>query len=154
MNFSKDPNGTITMSQSEIYILTKDEDENGRKQEWYYRSVIGYEYNSLIQSTRDLIPLKNIMLEVSGVFGMKCDLYNSYTTTFEDNKGAIKLSKYPKCRPQTKHVSIKWHHFREHIKKIISKIVYIETNEHQSKIMKKPLSKPQFEYLRKYIMVW
>ena len=49
------------------------------------------EYISLSQSMRYLIPLRHIMLEVSSVFGMKCDSCNSYTTTFEDNKGAIEL---------------------------------------------------------------
>ena len=64
----------------------------------------------------DLIPLRRIMLEVSSVFEIKCDLCNSYTTNFEDNKGAIELAKEPKYKLQTKHLSIKWHHFREHIK--------------------------------------
>ena len=59
---------------------------------------------------------------------MKCDLCNSYTTTFEDNKGAIELEKEPKYRPLTKHLSIKWHHFRDNIKRGTSKIVYTETN--------------------------
>ena len=45
---------------------------------------------------RYLIPLRHIMLEVSGVFGMKRDSCNSYTSTFEDNKGAIDLAKEPK----------------------------------------------------------
>ena len=70
------------------------------------------EYISLSQSIRDLIPLRHIMLEVSNVFGMKFDSCKSYTTTFEDNKGAMQLSKEPKYRPQTKNLSIKWHHFR------------------------------------------
>ena len=35
------------------------------------------------------------MLAVSSVFGMKCDYCNLYTTTFEDNKGAVELSKEP-----------------------------------------------------------
>ena len=83
MNFSKDPNGTITMIQQANVILTKDEDGNGRSQEWHYRSVIGHESISLIQSMRDLIPFRYIMLEVSSVFWIECDLYNSYTTTFE-----------------------------------------------------------------------
>ena len=74
---------------------------------------------------------------------------NTYTTNFEDNKGAIELEKYPKYRPQTKNISIKWHHFREHIKQGTSKIVYVETNEQQADIMTKPLYKPKFEYLRK-----
>ena len=67
------------------------------------------------------------MLEVSSIFGIKFDSCNSYTTTFEENKGSIELAEEPKYRPQTKHISIKWHHFREHIKQGTSKIVYIET---------------------------
>ena len=62
INVSKYPNGTITMSQPENVILTKDEDGNGRKQEWHYHSVIGHEYISLIQIMIDFIPLRHIML--------------------------------------------------------------------------------------------
>ena len=51
---------------------------------------------SLSQSMRDLIPLRHIVLEVSIVFGIKCDLCNSYTTTFEYNKGEIESAKEPK----------------------------------------------------------
>ena len=93
MNVIKDPNGTITVIQPANIILTKDEDVNWRKQEWHYRSVIGHEYVSLSQNMIDLIPLRNIRLEVSGVFGMNCDLCNSYTATFVDNKGSIQLAK-------------------------------------------------------------
>ena len=57
------------------------------------------EYISLSQSIRDCIPLRHIMLEVSSIFGIKFDSCNSYTTTFEDNKGAVKLAKEPKYRP-------------------------------------------------------
>ena len=88
-------------------------------------STTEVEYISLSKSMRDLIPLLHIMLEVSSLFGMRCDSCNSYTTTFEDNKGAIESAKEPKYRLQTKHISIKWHHFREHIKLGTSKIVYI-----------------------------
>ena len=88
------------------------------------------------QSMRDMILFRHIILEVSSVFGMKCDSCNSYTTTFEDNKGSFELEKEPKYRPKTSHRSIKWNHFREHIKKGTSKIVYTKTNEQQSDIMK------------------
>ena len=59
-------------------------------------STTEVEYISLSQSTRDLILLRHIMLEASGVFGMKCDSCNSYTTTFENNKVEIELEKEPK----------------------------------------------------------
>ena len=101
-----------------------------------------------------LIPLRHIILEVSSVFRMKFDSYNSNKIKFEENRGEIELAKEPKYRPQTEHPSIKWHHFREHIKQGTSKKVYIETNEQQAYIMTKTLAKPQFEYLRKHIMGW
>ena len=79
-------------------------------------STTEVEYISLIQSMKYLISLRHIMLEVSSVSKMKFDSCNSYTTTFEDNKGATELAKEPKCSPRTKHISIKWHRFREYIK--------------------------------------
>ena len=112
------------------------------------------EYISLSQIMRDFIPLRQIILEVSIVFGMKCDLCNSYTTTFEENNGAIELAKEPKYRHRTKNLSIKLYHFREHIKQVTSKTVYIKTNEQEAGNMTKPLAKPQFEYLRKHIVGW
>ena len=48
------------------------------------------------QSMIDLIPLRHIILEVLSVLGMKCDMCNAYTTTFENNKGAIYLAKESK----------------------------------------------------------
>ena len=56
-------------------------------------SITEAEYISMSESMRDLIPLRQIMLDVSSVFGMKFDSFNSYTTTFEDNKKAIELAK-------------------------------------------------------------
>ena len=56
-------------------------------------------YTSLSQSMRDLIPLRNIMLEVSSVFWMKYDPCNSYTTAFEYNKEDFELEKEPKYNP-------------------------------------------------------
>ena len=49
MNVRKYSNGTITMSQSNV-ILKRDEEGNGRNQEWHHHSVIGNEYISLSQS--------------------------------------------------------------------------------------------------------
>ena len=47
---------------------------------WIYQSESKHE---------SLITLRQIMLDLSSVFGMKCDSCNSYTTTFKENKGAI-----------------------------------------------------------------
>ena len=36
-------------------------------------------------------------------------------TVFEDNSGALELARTPKMRPRTKHINIKYHHFRTHV---------------------------------------
>ena len=90
IKFSNFPIVWVSKSETEIALL-----------------ITESEYISLSQRMRDLIPLRHIMLDVLSVFGMKCDLCNTYTTTFEDNKGAIELSKEPRYRPRTKHLSIK-----------------------------------------------
>ena len=107
IKFENFPIAWVSKMQTEIYLSTTEA-----------------EYISLSQGMRYLITLRHIMLEVSSVFGMKCDSYKSYTITFEDNKGAIELAKESKYRPQTKHISIKWHHFRYHTKQVTSNIVY------------------------------
>ena len=51
---------------------------------------------------------------------LKCEV-------FEDNNGAIELSKAPKIRPRTKHITLKYHHFREHVWKGLIEINPIDT---------------------------
>ena len=72
-----------------------------------------------------LIPLRCIMLLVSSVLGIKCDSCNSYTTTYEENKGRIESAKDPNNSTWTKKI-IKWNHLREHIKQSTSKIVILK----------------------------
>ena len=79
ITFANFPIVWVSKMQTEIALLTTKD-----------------EYISLSQSMIYLIPLRNIMVEVSSVFGMKCDSRNSYTTTSEKNKGTIELAKEPK----------------------------------------------------------
>ena len=53
---------------------------------------------------------------------------------FEDNNGAIRLAKAPKICPRTKHISLKYHHFRKHVRKGLIKINLIETLAQVSEI--------------------
>ena len=69
---------------------------------------------------------------------------------FEDNNGAIELAKAPKIRPRTKHIALKYHHFREHVQKGLIEINLIDTFEEVADIFTKALPFPIFIYLRKY----
>ena len=73
---------------------------------------------------------------------------------FEDNNGAIELAKAPKIRPRTKHIALKYHHFREHVRKGLIEINPIDTLEQVADIFTKALPFPIFNYLREKMMVW
>ena len=72
---------------------------------------------------------------------------------FEDNNGAIELAKAPKIRPCTKHISLKYHHFREHVRKGLIKLNPIDTLEQVAGIFTKALPFP-INYLSKKMMGW
>ena len=53
---------------------------------------------------------------------MKC-------AVFKDNNGALELATTPKMRPMTKHITIKHHHFREHVARGLIKILKVDAAE-------------------------
>ena len=46
---------------------------------------------------------------------------------FEDNNGEINLAKAPKMIPRTKDITLKHHHFKEHVRKGLIDTVTIDT---------------------------
>ncbi len=76
------------------------------------------EYIALSQSMREVLPIM-WLLEEAGQQGIK--ILNARPKinckVFEDNAGAIEIANIPKMRPRIKHLNIKYHHFREEIKK-------------------------------------
>ena len=73
---------------------------------------------------------------------------------FEDNSGALEMAKVHKLRPRTKHINIKYHHFREAVNRGDITIHPINTNDQQADIFTKPLDEKSFIYLRCLIMGW
>jgi hypothetical protein len=73
---------------------------------------------------------------------------------FEDNEGAIEIAKVPKMRPRTKHLNIKYHHFREEVKKGTVNIYHVTTGEQMADMLTKPLDEILFEKHRKKMMGW
>ena len=74
--------------------------------------------------------------------------------TFENNKGSEELSKVPKYRPRTKHIAIKYHHFREWVKNGTIKIQRVITHYQQVDILTKPLPMVSYENLRLNLLSW
>ena len=73
---------------------------------------------------------------------------------FEDNNGVIELAKAPNIFLLTKHIVLKYHHFREHVRKGIIEIDPIDTFEQVADIFTKYFLFSIFNYLRKKMMDW
>jgi hypothetical protein len=128
------------------------------------------EYHALSSCLRELIPMRAILKELSTQF-VKFELADSTTTTrsfeskhvknlpastvHEDNAGCVVLAQADdQYRPRTKHISIKMHHFRDHVRNGTVKVVKIDTNLNWADALTKPLARSKFEALRKMIMGW
>ena len=73
---------------------------------------------------------------------------------FEDNKGCIDLVETIRMRPRTKHIALKYHHFRLSVKIGSVSIKYIETGNQIADIFTKALNDPQFCEVRKLLNGW
>ena len=73
---------------------------------------------------------------------------------FEDNSGALEMAKIHKYRPRTKHLNVKYHHFREHVAKKLVSVCHIATDKQQADIFTKSLDEKKFCLLRSEIMGW
>jgi hypothetical protein len=117
-------------------------------------STVEAEYIALSQAMRDVIPFIDRMNELDGIFGNNSPKPNIHCTLFEDNNGALELANSPRYRPRTKHIAIKYHHFREHVKTGKISIHAIDTKQQIADIFTKALPAPSFTYLRQKLIGW
>ena len=114
------------------------------------------EYIALSQSLRDLIPMRRLLQEASFGLAISTTLNAKlYSTVFEDNNGALSLATSPKLSPRTKHIAIKYHHFRDSIgeeKGII--IEKVDTTLQKADILTKGLPAATHVSIRTLLMGW
>ena len=113
------------------------------------------EYIALSQSMREVLPLM-WLLEEAQQRGMKINAKpcKVHCKVFEDNEGAIEIAKVPKMRPRTKHLNIKYHHFREEVSKGTVSIYHVKTEDQMADMLTKPLDQKLFEAHREKMMGW
>ena len=134
------------------------------------------EYIALSMATRHLLPLRRIMADITNFGPINVSLpskapimthTHSFTSStpksnpelppsiiFEDNASCIVLAQSDHHKPRTKHISIKWHHFRDQIENGSIVICKIGTADNLADILTKPLVRAKHEHLRKPIMGW
>ena len=102
---------------------------------------------------RDVLSLMQLMKEVDAIFPIKQPKPIIRCNVYEDNESCIAMAKNRKFSPRTKHIAIKYHHFRSHVDKSIF-IHSVDTNEQIADMLTKPLEEKQFEYLRRKLSGW
>ena len=113
------------------------------------------EYISLSQALRRVIPTMELIKE------LKERGYNVGDTTpevkhtlFEDNSGALTLAKAPAMRPRTKHINVKYHHFRSSVAKGEVEIESVGTDDQAADYLTKMSDEVTFKRHRMTVQGW
>jgi hypothetical protein len=107
------------------------------------------------QALREVLPLTLLVAELRQAnFEMPSETPKIHCKVFEDNSGALEMARTPKMRPRTKHMNLKYHHFREAVEVGLVTIHAVGTADQNADIFTKPLSQELFEKFRKAIMGW
>jgi hypothetical protein len=117
------------------------------------------EYIAMSRALRETIPLMNLMREINVIFKLHIPQPKFVLKVHEDNQSCIAMANNPKFTPRTKHIAIKYHHFRKHVKNHSNPngfidIVYCPTHDQIADIFTKPTSDDIFWKLRMLLMGW
>jgi hypothetical protein len=118
-------------------------------------SLTEAEYNALSESLRHVRFLMQIVDEAKEV-GWETFVGTPmvHCKVFEDNSGALEMSRLPKMRPHTKHLCVRLHHFREHVRLGKITIQHISSEKQLADIATKPQPTDLFVAQREAILQW
>ena len=117
-------------------------------------STIDSEYIALSTVMREVIPFLGLMEEIGGIVGLLTRKPVFKCTVWEDNDSCIVVANSPKFTPRTKHIAIKYHHFRSFVSSGKIVVKPIDTTEQLADMLTKPLKAKPSCYLRQKLMGW
>ena len=112
------------------------------------------EYIALSSALRQVLPLMTMMEEINKVIPLHIDKPNFVCKVHEDNQSCIKMATGTKFSPRTKHIALKYHHFRSNVKNGRIDISYCPTDLQLADILTKPLPNESFYTLRYMLCGW
>ena len=130
-----------------------------RKQELTALSSTEAELIAMSTAMRELLWIRRLVADIAKGFGVA---YNKHTmiksTVFEDNEGAIHLSKRPDMTPRTRHLSVKYTQFKENLG--VDKdgngisVAWVPTELQIGDVFTKGVGPLKFKPLRDLLMGW
>ena len=113
------------------------------------------EYVGISCGLRDVIPIMRTLEEMKSLgFPIGCVDSKLYCRVFEDNSGALEMAKVHKYRPRTKHMNVKYHHFRDYVSRGEVTLHAISTDDQPADMLTKPLNATILSKHRRVIMGW
>ena len=112
------------------------------------------EYIALSQSMHEVLPFLNVSNEIHKVFPLEKSKPEFFCRVWEDNRSCIKVAEHPNLTSCTKHIALKYHHFKQFVSNKTIRINPINASEQIADIFTKPLDEKQFKYLRKKLCGW
>ena len=117
------------------------------------------EYIALSHALREAIPIQNLSKEINCVFPLHMPTPDFCLTVHEDNLSTIAMAESIKFTPRTKHIAIKYHHFRSRVQSTYNptgdiRIRWVESKKQLADIFTKPLDDPTFFQLRHMLQGW
>ena len=105
---------------------------------------------------REVIPFTYLLEELAKIFPIYMPKPEVYCKVFEDNRSCIAMAEGQKFSPtcRTKHIALKFHHFRKMVQQKRIRILPIRSAEQTADILTKPLPDNAFIYLRKKLNGW
>ena len=94
------------------------------------------------------------MKELHKIFPVHITQPTFHCKVHEDNQLCIKMANSEKFTPRTKHIALKYHHFRSYVKKEEIEIEYCRTEDQKADLRTKPLSDALFFRLRYMLIGW
>jgi hypothetical protein len=113
------------------------------------------EYIALSQSMRSLLPMRRLLQEIGDTMSLRYSKKSLVRSkVWEDNNGALKLAaNTSKVSLRTKHIAIKYHHFRQHVGTDIE-VLKVDTTEQIADIFTKGLPADTHLKLASKLMGW
>ena len=118
------------------------------------------EYVALSQSLRELVAIRELILDLVGTLGIGTDIsFVTKSKAFEDNAAALQFAKTGKLTLQNKHIATKYHWFRSHIHSEYNQdgwldIEKIESDKQAADIFTKNLTHEKFVAARQLLCGW
>ena len=111
-------------------------------------------YIALSQALREVIPTICFLEELKPVIHLHVPTLRVHCKVFEDNTACTAMASAKKISPRTKHIALKYHHFRSAVNEGKIKIFHVATNEQTADIFMNPLKIDKLRFLRQKLMGW